>query len=590
MKKFSDSSAGDALSPFNREFFDPERPITRIGGGSVGGKAQGLAFIHRFLNSELHQDRFPKIAVNIPHLTVLCTDVFDAFMQRNNLYEVAYSGAPDDRIAHAFQKGHLPAEMIGDLRRLIAQVHIPLAIRSSSMLEDAMYEPFAGIYGTKMIPNNQSDTDTRFRKLVEAIKFVYASTYFKAAKDYRQATAHRSEEEKMAVIIQEVVGRRHGERFYPEVSGVARSFNYYPTGRARPEQGVVNLAFGLGKTIVDGGISWVYSPAYPKVNPPYGSVGELLKQTQTEFWAVNMGKPPAYDPIRETEYLLKLHLEDAEDDSTLRYVASTLDSHSGRISIGTGPPGARILTFAPLLVLNELPLNELIKALLELCQNAVGAPVEMEFAMSLKPAARFGFLQVRPMVVSQEEVDIGAEEMHGANVLAASEKALGNGVYEGIRDVVYVRPDRFESRFTPRIAQELEQVNKKLVAEKRPYLLIGFGRWGSSDPWLGVPVEWGQVAGAKAIVEAMLENMNVELSQGSHFFHNLSSFKVSYFSVPHFGGHPIRWEWLEQQAGETELEFVRHVRLPAPLTVKVDGRSGRGVILVREAGNVKRKA
>lgn len=582
MKKFSDSSAGDALSPFNREFFDPQRPISRMGGGSVGGKAQGLAFIHRFLASELNSSHFPQIAVNIPHLTVLCTDVFDAFMQRNGLYEIAYSDAPDERIAHAFQKGHLPAEVIGDLRRLIAQVRTPLAIRSSSMLEDAMYEPFAGIYGTKMIPNNQSDTDTRFRKLVEAIKFVYASTYFKAAKDYLQATGHRIEEEKMAVIIQEVVGRRHGERFYPEISGVARSFNYYPAGRARPEQGVVNLALGLGKTIVDGGISWVYSPAYPKVNPPYGSVGELLKQTQIEFWAVNMGKPPAYDPIRETEYLLKLHLEDAEEDNTLRYVASTLDAQSGRIAIGTGPPGARILTFAPLLVLNELPLNELIKSLLALCQNAAGAPVEIEFAITLKPPARFGFLQVRPMVVSQEEVEISAEEMRGANVLAASEKALGNGIYESIRDVVYVRPERFESRFTPRIVQELEQINKKLVAEKRPYLLIGFGRWGSSDPWLGIPVEWGQVAGAKAIVEAMLENMNVELSQGSHFFHNLSSFKVSYFSVPHSGGYPIRWEWLEQQESAAEMEFVRHVCLPSPLTVKVDGRSGRGVILVLE--------
>lgn len=582
MKKFSDSSAGDALSPFNREFFDPQRPISRMGGGSVGGKAQGLAFIHRFLASELNSSHFPQIAVNIPHLTVLCTDVFDAFMQRNGLYEIAYSDAPDERIAHAFQKGHLPAEVIGDLRRLIAQVRTPLAIRSSSMLEDAMYEPFAGIYGTKMIPNNQSDTDTRFRKLVEAIKFVYASTYFKAAKDYLQATGHRIEEEKMAVIIQEVVGRRHGDRFYPEISGVARSFNYYPAGRARPEQGVVNLALGLGKTIVDGGISWVYSPAYPKVNPPYGSVGELLKQTQIEFWAVNMGKPPAYDPIRETEYLLKLHLEDAEEDNTLRYVASTLDAQSGRIAIGTGPPGARILTFAPLLVLNELPLNELIKSLLALCQNAAGAPVEIEFAITLKPPARFGFLQVRPMVVSQEEVEISAEEMRGANVLAASEKALGNGIYESIRDVVYVRPGGFESRFTPRIAQELEQINKKLVAEKRPYLLIGFGRWGSSDPWLGIPVEWGQVAGAKAIVEAMLENMNVELSQGSHFFHNLSSFKVRYFSVPHSGGYPIRWEWLEQQESAAEMEFVRHVCLPSPLTVKVDGRSGRGVILVQE--------
>jgi hypothetical protein len=578
MKKFSQESFQPNISQFNREFFDSGQVMSYIGGGSPGGKARGLAFIHHFLVSDFKAEDFPGIRVNIPTFTVLRTNVFDAFMKRNNLYEITGEDRPDERIAHAFQRAYLPAEILGDLRALISQVHTPLAIRSSSMLEDALYQPFAGIYATKMIPNNQSDTDTRFKKLVEAIKFVYASTYFKAARDYLRATEHRVEDEKMGVIIQEVVGERHNNRFYPQLSGVARSFNYYPMGRAKPEQGVVNLALGLGKTIVDGGISWVYCPAYPKISPPYGSVGELLKQTQTEFWAVNMGKPPAYDPIRETEYLLKANLEDAEEDGTLRYLASTFDAQSGRVTMGTGVEGPRILTFAPLLLLNELALNNLIKSLLTFCETSVGAPVEIEFAMTFNPP-RFGFLQVRPMVVSHEEIEIENRELTGSQVLIASENVLGNGTLNNLKDIVYVKPECFETKFTYRITQELDEINKKLTAKKKPYLLIGFGRWGSSDPWLGIPVEWGQVSGAKVIVEAMLSNMNVELSQGSHFFHNLTSFSVSYFSVPHFGSYKIDWDWLNQQKSVTETDYVRHIQLPSPLLVKVDGRSGRGVIL-----------
>lgn len=582
MKKFSENSFQSNMSQFNRDFFDPNQMMSYIGGGSPGGKAQGLSFIHHFLTSEFNAGDFPQFSVTIPTFVVIQTDMFDAFMKRNDLYEVACSDMPDYRIAHAFQKTNIPAEILGDLRALVSRVHTPLAIRSSSRLEDALYEPFAGIYETKMIPNNQADTDTRFKKLVEAIKFVYASTFFKAAKDYLQATDHKTEDEKMAVIIQEVVGQRVHDRYYPQVSGVARSFNYYPVGRAKPEQGVVNLALGLGKTIVDGGISWVYSPAFPKVSPPYGSVGELLKQTQTEFWAVNMGKPPAYDPIKETEYMIKGSLEDAEEDGMLRHVASTVDAHSGRVSIGTGPSGPRVLNFAPLLVLNELPLNDLLKNLLRLCETAAGAPVEIEFAatISREPGApgRFGFLQVRPMLVSHEEVEIKEEELRGEGVLIASEKVLGNGTVDTISDIVYVKPESFEAKFTYQISLELDGVNKELVAEKRPYLLIGFGRWGSSDPWLGIPVEWGQVSGAKVIVEAMLSNMNVELSQGSHFFHNLTSFGVSYFSIPHFGDYQIDWDWLNRHNSVSEGQFVRHIKLPAPLKIRVDGRTGRGVI------------
>ena len=563
---------------FSEQIFNSEQQIWRIGSGKLGGKASGLVFINEILKSGFKAEDFPGITVNIPNMVVIPTDVFDLFMKRNDLYEIANSSLPDDRIAHAFQKADLPFEILGDLRKLISKVNSPLAIRSSSLLEDAINEPFAGIYTTKMTPNNQPDVDTRFRKLVEAIKLVYASVYFKSAKDYMAATEHNIEEEKMAVIIQEIVGKKHDDYFYPEISGVARSYNFYSFGKSKPENGVVNLAFGLGKTIVDGGISWFYSPAFPKESSPYGLIKELLKQTQTEFWSVNMGKPPAYDPVNETEFMLQSNVVKAEKHNTLNLAASTYLPESDRISIGVGNPGPRVINFAGVLVLNEFPLNELIKNLLSVCEKAVGTSVEIEFAVTLNPV-RFGFLQVRPMVVSSNEVNVEEDELASENNLIASRNVLGNGTENSIVDIVFVDPEKFETKFTSKIAEELEIINKILVQQHRCYLLIGFGRWGSSDPWLGIPVNWGQVSGAKAIVETALENFNVEYSQGSHFFHNLTSFQVKYFSVKLSDQFRIDWDWLKRQKVENETNFVRHVTLDFPLQIKVDGRNKRGVIL-----------
>jgi Pyruvate phosphate dikinase, AMP/ATP-binding domain len=569
-----------AVPSFDRRFLDGAETFTRVGSGSIGGKAHGLLSIKGILASRLESREGAAFDVRVPTLSVIATDLFDAFMERNGLWDVALPGRPDDRIALAFQQADLPAELVGDLRALIEQVHTPLAVRSSSRLEDAMYRPFAGVYATKMIPNNQPDADTRFRRLVEAVKFVYASTFFAGARGYREAAGVSDRQEKMAVIVQEVVGRRHGDRYYPELSGVARSYSFYRSGKARPEDGVVNLALGLGKTIVDGGLSWSYSPAYPRATPPYGSVRDLLKLTQLEFWAVNMGKPPAYNPIEETEYMVRAGIPEAEYDGTLREVASTYLPQSDRLSPGIGASGPRVVNFAPLLVLEEFPFNDLIRKLLSVCTEAVGAAVEIEFAVTFPPRdepARFGFLQVRPMVISAEEVDVDLEQA-GAGVLLASDRVMGNGVVEDVNDVVFVKPDVFEARHTPAVAQQLATLNRGLVTEQRPYLLIGFGRWGSSDPWLGIPVTWDQIAGAKAIVEATLPSMNVELSQGSHFFHNISSFGVSYFSVPFSGEHPIDWDGLARQKVIRDLALVRHVRVDSPLLIKVDGRSGRGLI------------
>jgi hypothetical protein len=450
------------------------------------------------------------------------------------------------------------------------------------MLEDAMFEPFASVYATKMIPNNPWDADIRFRKLVEAIKFVYASTFFKDAKNYMRATKHVTADEKMAVIIQEVVGAGHGDRFYPHISGIARSHNFYPLGHAKPGDGVIDLALGLGKSIVDDGIGWSFSPAYPQANPPYISISELLEQSQTEFWAINMGQPGEYNPIKETEYMLKFNLEDAERDETLRFIASTYRLQDDKIVFGIAEKGPRIIDFAPILKFELIPLTKMLQALLKIGEETLERMVEIEFALTLDERhgspARFGFLQVRPMVVSEAKVDVSLTELGGERVLVATESALGNGLLENIRDVVYVKPDRFSPNETQTIAVQLEELNNKLVASHNPYLLIGFGRWGSSDPRGGVPVNFGQICGAKAIVESTLPEMNFMLSQGSHFFHNITSFRVLYFSVPHWEKYTIDWNWLGLQKAVADTEFVRHVKLLSPLKIKVDGTTSRGVI------------
>jgi hypothetical protein len=573
----SQISFHQSLIPFDRTPSDSDDRMRCIGSGSIGGKAHGLVVLQEILSSHINESDFPQIDIYIPNLTVICTDVFDIFMERNDLYGIATSDSPDDRIAHAFQKADLPFDVLGDLRALMEQVHTPLAIRSSSLLEDATYEPFAGVYATKMIPNHQHDPGSRFGKLTEAIKLVYASTFFKSAKNYRKATHHSHEDEKMAVIIQNVVGKRYSLRFYPEISGVARSYNFYPFGRAKYEDGVVNLALGLGRTIVDGGISWTYSPAYPRVGPPFGSIGELLNQSQREFWAINMGTPVAYDPIRETEYLVHENLATAERDDTLRYLCSTYDPQSDRLNMGMGMPGPRALNFAPLLELREIPMNDFLKSFMAVCENEMNTPVEIEYAMTFNPH-RLGLLQVRPMVVSSETVEVTNEDLIGENVLIASENILGNGLIDNIHDIVFVIPENFKKENTRKIASEIEKINNSLAASNRPYLLIVFGRLGSSDPWLGIPVNWGQISAARVIVEATQTGINVEMSQGSHFFHNMTSLGISYISAPLSGKYKLDWDWLEYQEEVQTTQFVRHVRLPIPLNIKVDGRTGRGVV------------
>jgi pyruvate phosphate dikinase-like enzyme len=568
------------LPRFDRRFFDGDEPFTTIGSGELGGKAGGLLAMRDVLGARYDAARFPSIEVSIPRLTVITTDVFDQFIAENRPLDAVSADADDRRIALAFQQTALPVELVGDLRALVNAVHTPLAIRSSSLLEDAIDRPFAGVYATKMIPNNAPDADTRFRKLVEAIKFVYASTFFGEARRYRDAAGCNAAGEKMAIIVQEVVGRRHRERYYPDIAGVARSYNFYPSGGARPDEGVVTLALGLGRTIVDEGIGWAYSPARPRTPPPFGALDDLLDQTQATFWAVNMGAPPAYDPANEVEYLVRCSLAEADDDGTLAGVASTYDPERDRLVAGTSARGPRVIDFAPILQVGTWPLNDAVRHLLEVCDASFKARVEIEFAVTLADRrARLGFLQVRPMSVSASLVTVAEDDLRRADALVASRRVLGNGIDETLRDVVYVVPGAFTAMTSRAIAADLRHVNARLADEQRRYVLIGQGRWGSSHPSLGIPVSWGEIGHAGAIVEVSPASAAVELSQGSHFFHNLSSFRVSYFSLgPQ--DRPPAWDRLAARAPIADTGRVRHVRFARPMTVKVDGRTGRGVILL----------
>ncbi|MGE5342701.1 MAG: PEP/pyruvate-binding domain-containing protein [Candidatus Omnitrophota bacterium] len=588
MEKASKLKSNTFITRFNRDFYSEKEEFSYIGDGVMGGKAAGLASIKEKIVYFYENHPIPAVHIHIPRLVVITTQFFDLFLKENNLADIAFADLTDERMAYHFLKAELPASLIGDLWALIQTVHLPLAIRSSSLMEDSLNQPFAGIYATKMIPNNQSDVETRFRKLTEAIKFVYASTFFQSAKSYMKTTAHRLEDEKMAVIIQEVVGMRHNDRFYPTISGVARSYNFYPTGHAAPEDGVVNLALGLGKTIVDGGAVWTYSPEYPETSPPYNSIHDLLTQTQLDFWAIHMGLPPIFDPTQETEYLTQLSLKDAEYDNALTYIASTYDCSSDRLTIGTGCPGPRVLNFAPILQVELLPVNRAIQSVLHLCEERFGTNVEIEFALSIaspgigRTNARFGVLQVRPMALNTTLVELDERSWSRERVLAASNNVMGNGRVTGIRDIVYVDPHAFQLSDSREIAQELDAFNRQLVEAGAQYLLIGFGRWGTSDPWLGIPANWGQISGARIIIESQLPGIAVDFSQGSHFFHNMSNLGILYFSLKREEPYPIDWAWLQRHQPVRAATFIRHVHLPSPLTVEVDGRTRQGVIFKNE--------
>ena len=576
------------ISDFSKDTFDPATSFARIGGGSLGGKARGLGFVNILINNYHVRDRFEGIKVEVPPAVVLGTEVFDRFVDENRLRDFAINCTDDAEITKRFLAAKsFPEEVLGDLAAFLDLVPGPLAVRSSSLLEDSQYHPFAGVYATYMIPNNHPDSFLRLSQLVNAIKRVYASTFYNGAKDYMKVTAFRLEEEKMAVIIQRMVGAQHGNRFYPHFSGVAKSHNFYPVSPQKASDGIVSVGLGLGKWVVDGGLCLRFCPRYPNHIIQFFSASEALRNSQREFFALDLNAPPL-DGSKTTDALLsRFGLEVAEADETLNYVGSTFSQENDALYDGLSRKGIRVVSFAPILRNRIFPLPKIIDLLLDMGTWGMGTPIEIEFAVDLsgRPGAphEFGLLQMRPLVVSREIEELNVEGFEKEKLLCYSDEALGHGAMRDIYDIVMVDIGRFDRSRSQDVAHDVAVFNEKLVAQGIPFVLIGVGRWGSLDPWLGIPVRWNQISGARAIVESGFKDVSVDPSQGSHFFHNITSFNVGYFTVDYSTGQGfIDWEWLQNQPSEEETGLVRHVRLARPLVVKLNGHQSKGVILKPE--------
>ncbi|MFA6831472.1 MAG: PEP/pyruvate-binding domain-containing protein, partial [Bacteroidaceae bacterium] len=570
------------VATFKRDQFDRYSNFARIGEGSLGGKGRGLAFIDNMLKRYHLSYQFEHAKVVIPKTVVLCTDIFDDFMETNKLYQVALSDVSDEEILKHFLRAKLSDELLDDFFTFLEVVDSPIAIRSSSLLEDAHYQPFAGIYNTYMIPYFE-DKYEMIRLLSDAIKGVYASVFFKNSKDYMQATKNVIDQEKMGVVLQEVAGTQHGDRYYPSISGVAQSLNYYPLGDEKAEEGVVNLALGLGKYIVDGGKTLRFSPNHPQKVLQTSEVDLALRETQTKFYALDLSETYHKFSVDDGFNLETLTIKDAEKDGSLRFIASTFDAYNGIIRDGLYPGGRKLITFANILQHNVFPLAEIMKELLAISDEAIQRPVEIEFAVTLdSEQAGKGIvylLQVRPIVDISNTIDEDLTMIPKEELLLQSNHSLGHGVYKGIRDVVYVRTEHFNPANNQLLVDEIAEINKQILSEKRSYILIGPGRWGSSDPWLGIPVKWSHISGAQLIVEAGLNKYRIDPSQGTHFFQNLTSFGVGYFTInPYSNDGMIDYETLDVLPALYESDEIRHVRLNEPMTLMMDGMKKTGVV------------
>lgn len=570
------------VAVFNRHRFDQYSNFARIGDGSLGGKGRGLAFLDHIIMRHPDLNDLPGASVQLPKTVVLCTDVFDEFMEKGNLYPIALSDAPNDEILQAFLDAPLPERLHDDLVTYLQVVTGPIAIRSSSLLEDAHYQPFAGIYSTYMIPP-ADDLEQRLQLLSGAVKGVYASVYYSDSKAYMAATRNVIDQEKMAVLLQEVVGTAYEGRYYPHISGVARSLNYYPIGDEQATDGIADLALGLGKYIVDGGLSLRVCPAYPHKVLQTSEMEMALRQTQTRFYALDMTQTASPFQVDDGFNLLKLPVQEAVKDGAMRFTASTYDPYDMVIRDGVYDGGRKLVTFSGVLQHGVFPLPKLLQLLLEYGREEMRREVEVEFAVKLADDRTGVFypLQIRPMVTPRMQLDEDLTQISDDKVLLHSHHAIGHGVLPDVCDVVYVKTEGFSAAHNPQVADEIESVNRKLVAEGRPYILIGPGRWGSSDPWLGIPVKWPHISGAKVIVEAGLSNYRIDPSQGTHFFQNLTSFGVAYYTIDDYKGDGVyHYHLLQQQPAVDETAHVRHVRFDKPLVVKTDGMKKEGVVIL----------
>ncbi|MCM1079305.1 MAG: PEP/pyruvate-binding domain-containing protein [Bacteroidales bacterium] len=570
------------VAVFHRERFDHFSNFARIGDGSLGGKGRGLAFLDHIIKKHADLNSFEQLPVRIPKTVVLCTDVFDEFMEKNDLYPMALSNASDEEILSTFIKAHLPQRLEEDFRCLVEVVQSPLAIRSSSLLEDAHYQPFAGIYSTYMIPPTVN-TEERLEMLADAIKAVYASVFYKDSKAYMTATSNVIDQEKMAVIIQELVGQAHDMRFYPHISGVARSINYYPVEDQKAEDGIVNMALGLGKYIVDGGENLRVDPYQPKKIMQLSEMEIALRETQTRFLALDMSQTKLNFKTDDGFNLLNLSVRQADKDGVLKWLCSTFDPYDQIIRDGYYEgKNRKVISFSGILQYNVLPLAQVLQKILEYGSKEMMRPVEIEFACTVNDdkTGEFYLLQIRPMVDNKLMLDEDLDSVADTELILRSESAIGHGIMSDIYDIIYVKTDDYSASMNPEIAEEMEKINDKMLAEGRGYILVGPGRWGSSDPWLGVPVKWPAISGARVIVECGLTDYRIDPSQGTHFFQNLTSLGVAYFTInPYKGDGLFNKEWLDSIQAQNETKHIRHIRLTNPLIAKVDGMKKKGIVL-----------
>lgn len=584
VKEFRKSRQIGVISDFSSETFDETTTFARIGGGSLGGKARGLGFVNRLLSDFNIRNRFENVKILVPPAVVLATDVFDQFISDNNLLEFALKCNNDKELENRFFKAKkFPGYALNSLLEFLEEVNDPIAVRSSSLLEDSQGQPFAGVYETFMLPNNNPDIKVRLKQLLHAIKRIYMSIYFQRSKDYIKVTTYRLEEEKMAVIIQKVVGANHNGKYYPEFSGVAKSYNFYPNPPLKSHDGIVSVAPGLGKYIVDGGISFRFCPKYPNHILQFATIDDLLNYSPHEFFALILNDN-LKNKINEDDLIKKFNLFEAVKDGTLDYTGSTYSIDNNSLYDGTDREGTKLFTLAPILKQKVFPLPEILSLLLDMGSWGTGSPVEIEFAVNLtvpdeKPK-EFALLQMRPLVVSNEIEELELESFEKESLLGKSDQVLGHGVINDIKDIVFVDQKKFDRKNTVKVAHEIAQYNSKMLNNKTPYLLIGVGRWGTFDPWLGIPVTWEMINGARTIIESNFFDFNVTPSQGSHFFQNLTSFKIGYFTINELDEQGfIDWAWLENQNVIERKEFTKHIRVENPITIKINGHKSKGIIV-----------
>jgi len=575
-----------AITDFPQQNFEFDSSFTRIRGDSLGGKGRGIAFIRSLLARYNLEKKYPNVKITVPSTVVVGTLEFDRFISDNNLIGfMNREDITDQEIAKAFLKSTICEELKADLTKVLQHFKSPLAIRSSSLLEDSQSRPFAGIYSTYMLPNSHKNDAIRLRQLCQAIKLVYASTFFKEPRVYIESTSSKIEEEKMAVIIQELVGNDYGERFYPTFSGVAQSYNFYPVGHQTFEDGIASIAVGLGKTVVGGEKVLRFSPSYPEILPDFSTPKDIFQNSQRELYVLDTSRKKFEFSEQNDVTLKKLNIDDIKNDGTLKSVTSTYDKDDGMIRDSFSSNGPHLVTFAGILKYDVFPLASLLQDILDIGQQGMGCPIEIEFAVTLgedgKTPPTFAILQLRPLVPSHEHCEISLDEkMNWENVFIHSDKALGNGIIKAVKDIVYVPPKTFDSAKTVEIADEIGKMNETLTASSLPYLLIGPGRWGTEDRWLGIPVKWSQISGVRVMVETALEDFNIKPSQGTHFFHNITSRGIGYINVPfNSKDYFIDWKWLDKQKPYKELKFVKHMRLSTPLKIKLDGRCGSALII-----------